>query len=151
MARLNLKSCFVLMMMLCFVLIIFMIRFHPAAIKHFTHLNHEDPDLKLSEKPKHYEEIDCLINSQYRIPCRQETSDTFIPFSFVKKYFEVYGKLATVKGHKQLEWSHSYSKVYKPAGKYDSASVFMHFSNYNVETRDRVKCISAIEGIYMKT
>lgn len=128
-----------------------MIRFHPAAIKHFTHLNHEDPDLKLSEKPKHYEEIDCLINSQYRIPCRQETSDTFIPFSFVKKYFEVYGKLATVKGHKQLEWSHSYSKVYKPAGKYDSASVFMHFSNYNVETRDRVKCISAIEGVPIST
>jgi len=135
-----------LMMVLCFGLVIFMIKWQPVAVKHLAYLNHEEPELKLLNDGKHYEEIDCLINWQYRIPCHEDSSDVFIPFSFIKKYFEVYGKLVTVKGRRQLEWSHSYSKVYKPTVKYDSAGVFMHFSNYNVEVRDRVKCISAVEG-----
>lgn len=63
--------------------------------------------------------------------------------------FQVYGKLATYDGYERFEWSHSYSKVYYPKGKYDSRGVFMYFENYNVEVRDRVKCVSASEGKYM--
>jgi heparosan-N-sulfate-glucuronate 5-epimerase len=62
---------------------------------------------------------------------------------------QVYGKLATYDGYERFEWSHSYSKVYYPMGKYDPHGVFMYFENYNVEVRDRVKCVSATEGKYM--
>ena len=63
--------------------------------------------------------------------------------------FQVYGKLATYDGYERFEWFHSYSKVYYPKGKYDSRGVFMYFENYNVEVRDRVKCVSASEGKYI--
>lgn len=69
-----------------------------------------------------------------------------MPFSFLHKYFEVYGKLASYDGLEKFEWSHSYSKVYRPKARYDPRGVFMYFEKYNVEGRDRVKCLSAIEG-----
>ena len=38
-----------------------------------------------------YREIDCLINDENSIACRQDegTGEIFVPFSFVSKYFEV--------------------------------------------------------------
>ena len=63
--------------------------------------------------------------------------------------FQVYGKLASYDGYERFEWSHSYSKVYYPKGKYDPRGVFMYFENYNVEVRDRVKCVSASEGKHL--
>lgn len=62
--------------------------------------------------------------------------------------FQVYGKLAKYDDTERFEWSHSYSKVYYPKGKYDPKGVFLYFENYNVELRERVKCISATEGDY---
>ncbi|KAL1138097.1 hypothetical protein AAG570_009792 [Ranatra chinensis] len=93
------------------------------------------------------EEIDCQINGDYSIPCRREGDEVYLPFSFIHKYFEVYGKLASYDGYERFEWSHSYSKVYYPKGKYDPRGVFLYFENYNVELRERVKCISAAEGV----
>lgn len=98
-----------------------------------------------------YEEIDCHINGEYSIGCRKEGGEIYLPFSFLHKYFEVYGKLATYDGYERFEWSHSYSKVYYPKGKYDPRGVFMYFENYNVEVRDRVKCVSASEGVPVST
>jgi heparosan-N-sulfate-glucuronate 5-epimerase len=97
------------------------------------------------------EEIDCDINGEYVIGCRKEGDEVYLPFSFLHKYFEVYGKLATYDGLERFEWSHSYSKVYHPKGKYDPRGVFMYFENYNVEVRDRVKCVSAVEGVPIST
>lgn len=62
-------------------------------------------------------------------------------------HFQVYGKLATYDGYERFEWSHSYSKVYYPKSRYDPRGVFLYFENYNVEFRERVKCISAVEGM----
>ncbi len=59
---------------------------------------------------------------------------------------QVYGKVARVDGVEEFEWKHAYSKVYEPKRKYTSEGVFMSFDHYNVEVRDRVKCISGIEG-----
>lgn len=60
----------------------------------------------------------------------------------------MYGKLATYDhGVERFEWSHSYGQVYHPRGKYDPRGIFMYFEKYNVEARDRVKCISALEGV----
>ena len=43
-------------------------------------------------------------------------------------------------------WQHSYSRVFTPELSYSPADGFMSFEHYNVEIRDRVKCISASEG-----
>nr|ATU82814.1 secreted hypothetical protein [Pristhesancus plagipennis] len=98
-----------------------------------------------------FEEIDCHINGDYNVPCRKEGDEVYLPFSFIHKYFEVYGKMAIYDGYERFEWSHSYSKVYYPKGKYDPRGVFLYFENYNVEFRERVKCISATEGVPVST
>lgn len=51
----------------------------------------------------------------------------------------------------KFDWSHSYGKVYHPKKKYDPRGTFATFENYNVEVRDRVKCISGIEGVPVST
>jgi heparosan-N-sulfate-glucuronate 5-epimerase len=107
-------------------------------------------------------EVDCLINEEYTVSCRREGAEVFLPFSFVSKYFEVgftgsvshmtvpflqvYGNVVTSDGADRFEWKHSYSRVYGPQGKYTPDGIFMSFEHYNVEIRDRVKCISGIEG-----
>jgi len=59
--------------------------------------------------------------------------------------------LATYDGLERFEWLHSYSKIVNPKGKYDPRGVFMTFENYNVEVRDRVKCISGTDGVPIST
>lgn len=93
-----------------------------------------------------YEEMDCLINDDYTIKGRKEGNEVYLPFNWIEKYFEVYGKIAQYDGYERFEFSHSYSKVYTPRGTYRPDGVFMSFEGYNVEVRDRVKCISGIEG-----
>ncbi|XP_039278701.1 D-glucuronyl C5-epimerase B [Nilaparvata lugens] len=94
-----------------------------------------------------FEELDCSINGEYTVGCRREGEEVYLPFSFLHKYFEVYGKLASYDGYERFEWSHSYANVYYPKAKYDPRGVYMYFENYNVEVRDRVKCVSASEGV----
>ena len=36
-----------------------------------------------------YSEIDCVINDEYKVACRREGQEVYLPFSFVGKYFEV--------------------------------------------------------------
>lgn len=98
------------------------------------------------------EEIDCLINQEYTVSCRREGDEIYLPFSFLHDYFEVFGSLSTtVKGTQRFDWSHSNAKVNYPKGIYDAKGIFMYFENYNVEMRDRVKCISAAEGVPLST
>lgn len=61
---------------------------------------------------------------------------------------QVYGKLVGGEGgdHQHFDWQHSYSRVYPPHDNYTPEGVFMSFAHYNVEVRDRVKCISGAEG-----
>jgi heparosan-N-sulfate-glucuronate 5-epimerase len=96
-------------------------------------------------------EIDCVINQEYSIGCRKEGDEIYIPFSFLKKYFEVYGSLNTVEGTIHFDWNHSYGKVNAPRSQYDPKGIFMYFENYNVEIRDRVKCVSANTGVPIST
>lgn len=85
------------------------------------------------------------------------------------------------KGPPKFEWNHSNAKINYPKGTYDPKGIFMYFENYNVEVtfhmqskriklevnyffsflsenkeyflqvRDRVKCISASEGVPVST
>ncbi len=103
---------------------------------------HQARDLQQGIK---YQEIDCLINDEYSIQGRREGDEVYIPFNFVEKYFEVYGKIAEYDGYDRFEWQHSNAKVYQQEP-YKSDNVFMSFNHYNVEARDRVKYISGVEG-----
>ncbi|NXS35689.1 GLCE epimerase, partial [Pomatostomus ruficeps] len=99
-----------------------------------------------------YEEIDCVINEEQTVKGRREGSEVFLPFSWVEKYFQVYGRIvAQPDGAERFEFSHSYSKVYAQRAPYRPDGVFMSFEGYNVEVRDRVKCISGVEGVPLST
>ena len=58
----------------------------------------------------------------------------------------MYGKVVEDNGAERFDWKHSYSKIYPQQEKYTPEGVFMSFEHYNVEVRDRVKCISGSEG-----
>lgn len=51
----------------------------------------------------------------------------------------------------RFEWYHSHGKINHPKKKYDPKGIFAYFDNYNVEARDRVKCVSGIEGVPIST
>ncbi|KAK7016803.1 hypothetical protein SK128_003002 [Halocaridina rubra] len=97
-------------------------------------------------------EIPCIINHESEISCRRDSQDVYVPFSFIKTYFEVYGRVdQRSDGSEVFEWSHSYSRVYEPQGHYDPTGTFLNFELYNVEARERVKCVSATEGVPIST
>ncbi|XP_068144007.1 D-glucuronyl C5-epimerase isoform X2 [Drosophila tropicalis] len=102
------------------------------------------------------QDIECCINQEYNIHCKRDEIDNevYVPFSFLHQYFDVNGALSTtsigsssVADLARFNWMHSNAKINMPKGKYDPHGVFMYFANYNVEVRDRVKCISAAEGV----
>lgn len=83
-----------------------------------------------------FEDIECNINAEYIIACKKQGSEVYLPFSFIQKYFEVYGYVTTqsgVGGPVRFEWSHSHGKINKPRGTYNPRGIFMYFDNYNVE------------------
>uniref|UniRef100_A0A336LG24 heparosan-N-sulfate-glucuronate 5-epimerase n=1 Tax=Culicoides sonorensis TaxID=179676 RepID=A0A336LG24_CULSO len=98
-----------------------------------------------------FEDIECNINAEYVIACKKQGSEVYLPFSFIQKYFEVYGYVSNAPGSVRFEWSHSHGKINKPRGVYNPRGIFMYFDNYNVEMRDRVKCISGIDGVPIST
>ncbi|KAM9860810.1 D-glucuronyl C5-epimerase B [Aulostomus maculatus] len=98
-----------------------------------------------------YEEIDCLVNDESIVKCRREGTEIYMPFSWMEKYFEVYGKLVQYDGYDRFEFQHSYSKVFAQREPYHPSGVFMSFEGYNVEIRERVKCISGVEGVPLST
>lgn len=78
--------------------------------------------------------VDCVINQEYSVACVQDGDEVYVPFSFIRDYFEVFGSLSTVgKGPPKFEWSHSNAKINYPKGTYDPKGIFMYFENYNVE------------------
>jgi heparosan-N-sulfate-glucuronate 5-epimerase len=112
--------------------------------------NHNKTPLRSVGLSVGFHPVECVINGDYSIHCQQdENGEVYLPFTFIRKYFEVYGKMADTKD--QFHWQHSYSRVYAPEQKYSPDGVFMSFDHYHVEVRERVKCISAIEGVPVST
>ncbi|KAI5711010.1 hypothetical protein M8J76_012821 [Diaphorina citri] len=112
------------------------------------------PVLKKSEQGSNSNEvkdIDCHINGDYTVGCKREGEEVYVPFSFIHKYFEVSGKLVNSQEAETFEWAHCNARVYHPKSKYDPKGVFAYFDNYKVEDRERVKCVSGIEGVPVTT
>ncbi|XP_076847032.1 glucuronic acid epimerase a isoform X2 [Brachyhypopomus gauderio] len=113
--------------------------------------NGQPPEAPPVAREVQYEQIDCLINEDVTIKGRREGSEVYLPFSWMEKYFDVYGRLVQHEGMERFEFSHSYSRVYAQREPYHPDGVFMSFEGYNVEVRDRVKCISGVEGVPIST
>lgn len=95
------------------------------------------------------ERIDVVVNGEKKLDGRLVGSEAFVPFSFVKEYFDIYGELQEVDGRTVLDWRHSYSEVHsvKPGTVYETKGPFLWFETYHVEGRTRVKCISGVEEV----
>lgn len=75
-----------------------------------------------------------MINQEFNVACLQEGDEVYVPFSFLRDYFEVHGTLSTVGKHPpRFDWMHTNAKINYPKGIYDSKGIFMYFENYNVE------------------
>jgi len=105
------------------------------------------------------EEISCFLNrdvarnvgtkpSKKKIECRSDGNEVFLPFSFLEKHFEMKGEMV---GDQEFEISESYGKVFTPSSKYSASGSFMHFENFKVEIRSRVRCVSAATGVPLST
>ncbi|XP_037949871.1 D-glucuronyl C5-epimerase B [Teleopsis dalmanni] len=118
---------------------------------------------KISGALSTLQSIDCDINQEYTITCMRDEkfNEIYVPFSFIHKYFDITGGIAVntkeagnvEKKEKVIKfnWWHSTAKINLPKGKYDARGLYMYFENYNVEVRDRVKCISPVEGVPLST
>ena len=135
----------------------------------FCSFNPDSKDVKKIEDDHdnsiNLEDISCVLNrevaknigikkdSNKNILCKSDGNEVFVPFSFIKHYYETRGEFVNNKNNKvkEFELSHSYSKVYNPAGKYKPDGQFMHFKSFNVEARSRVLCVSAEAGVPITT
>ena len=95
------------------------------------------------------EEIDGIVNGEKKFTARLEGSEAYVPFSYVKEYFDIYGEVQVLAENTVLDWRHSYSEVHhtKPGTVYQTKDPFLWFETYHVEGRTRVKCVSGIENV----
>ncbi|CAL1541054.1 unnamed protein product [Lymnaea stagnalis] len=91
--------------------------------------------------------INCSINNLEVIECRRDGSDVYMPVSFINRYFDVYGALRSKDKTKYYDFQYSYGKVFPPQPRYHPGGVFLNFEKYYVEARDKIKCVSACDGV----
>ncbi|XP_034337352.2 D-glucuronyl C5-epimerase B [Magallana gigas] len=119
--------------------------FQPRVAQSYNHVK--------GNRPVNYEEIECVINGDYSVEGRKEGNEVYMPFSFIQNYFEVYGSIETSDGYERFSFHHSYQDDFPtgPQPRYSPSGVFMSFDLYSVEDRNRVKCVSGIEGVPIST
>ncbi|XP_059146065.1 D-glucuronyl C5-epimerase B-like [Physella acuta] len=91
--------------------------------------------------------INCSINNAEIIECRRDGPEVYMPVSFINKFFDVYGGLRNKDNQRIYEFQYSYGKIYPPQPQYHPGGVFLNFEKYNVEGRDKIKCVSACDGV----
>uniref|UniRef100_A0A1B0G2L5 D-glucuronyl C5-epimerase beta-sandwich domain-containing protein n=1 Tax=Glossina morsitans morsitans TaxID=37546 RepID=A0A1B0G2L5_GLOMM len=81
-----------------------------------------------------------------------DNHEVHVPFSFLCHCFDNSGTTSSPASPlTAIDAAIVKRKINVPKGKYDARGVFMYFENYNVETRDRVKCISSADGVPTST
>lgn len=89
-----------------------------------------------------FQSMDVVVNNEQHIGgfLRPEDGDVYLPFKFVKKYFDVYGDVKSSGGNKRLVFSHSYGRPFSPPKtyKHHASGAFMNFGTFNVASRERV-------------
>ncbi|KAK6056762.1 D-glucuronyl C5-epimerase [Cooperia oncophora] len=97
-----------------------------------------DPSViaELNRLRKAVNKAKCTANNGKEMVCLRDEAEFYFPFSFIKKQYDVSGKMS--KDGSRFELYTSYSKIRVPEGdSYDPAGPFGHFATYSVETRDR--------------
>lgn len=122
-------------------------------------IDEEDENLKqidLHEEEKKVEceppgaiESKCTADNGKAMRCWKDEEEVYFPASYLKKRFDMTGKLG--KDGSTFELYTSYAKMRTPESAYEPLGPFGHFSTYSVETRDRVRCISAKTNVPMST
>lgn len=111
-----------------------------------------DPSViaEVDKLKKAFNRARCSANNGKEMTCMRDENEYYFPFSFIKKQYDVSGRMS--KDGSRFELFTSYSKIRVPEGdSYDPIGPFGHFATYSVETRERVRCISAETGIPMST
>uniref|UniRef100_A0A0R3RT09 heparosan-N-sulfate-glucuronate 5-epimerase n=1 Tax=Elaeophora elaphi TaxID=1147741 RepID=A0A0R3RT09_9BILA len=112
---------------------------------------------EIESKNSGLKEIPCIIDNEKTYKCYEEgiSNEVYFPFNtFLKKHFDVSGKIFKESNSvaRHFEWSTSHARVRFPDFvNYDYRGAFGHFASYSVETRDRVRCISAQYGVPLST
>ena len=115
--------------------------------------NGEGNDMKeTKEEPLPYKNIDVVVNDDTKIQGRLENMEVYIPFSFIRDYFEIEGKIVQDEFGKQFHVRHTSYEYFTPeTDTYDPHGSFLWFVNYNVEGRPRVKCITGVDEVPVST
>lgn len=84
------------------------------------------------------------------IGIKKEGGEIYFPWVWVEKYFDVFGHFD--ENEEKFLFKNSYSAMsYKGDEEYTPMSAFMTFGSYRVESRERVKLISGVEGVPIST
>jgi hypothetical protein len=99
-----------------------------------------------------YKNIDVVVNDDTKIQGRLDNQEVYIPFSFIRDYFEIEGKIVRGDFGKQFHVRHTSYEYFSPdTDTYDPHGSFLWFVNYNVEGRPRVKCITGVGEVPVST
>lgn len=114
-----------------------------------TELSSQKPAESAAVDCPNDQRIDVIVNGEKKLEGRLIGNEAYVPFSFVRGYFDIYGDLQELDGKTVLDWRHSYSDVHhaKTGAVYETKAPFLWFESYHVEGRARVKCISGVEDV----
>ncbi len=94
----------------------------------------------IEEKCEHAENVDIIVNGKQTIEGLKINEEPYVPFSFIKKHFEIYGKYKDEK-QRAFEWRHTLIDI-KDIGHYVSTGPYLIGSQQgNVAYRSKVKYI----------
>lgn len=86
-----------------------------------------------------------------KLNCLWDGVEVYVPFSFLKNYFDLFSSFVQTGDTKEFDISHSNSRVVTPSSTYSFWGEFMHFVSFDVEGRSRVLCVSASDGVPVST
>ena len=92
--------------------------------------------------------IEVLVNGNTKIQGRLENNEVYIPFSFIKRYFEIEGKIVQNRFGKQFHVQHTSKKYFAPTKNiYDPHGSFLWFLKYDVERQSTMKYITGVDEV----
>eukprot|EP00794_Sanderia_malayensis_P015130 gene15130-16686_t len=109
-------------------------------------LEHARKNISKKEENCNVENINVKVNNKQLIEGKSIKNELYIPFSFIKKHFEIYGKFKDDTAKKKVfDWKHSLINVTK-IGAYSSNGVYVVGNQQgNVGQRSKVLYI---DGVY---
>eukprot|EP00118_Oscarella_pearsei_P000063 m.4115 g.4115 ORF g.4115 m.4115 type:complete len:614 (+) comp10237_c0_seq1:50-1891(+) len=99
-----------------------------------------------TQKPLTAKAVSMIVNEKEFITGLKDSDDVYVPFKFVRRYFDVYGR-EDASNASVFHIDHAYSEPKRPQAPYDPIGPFLGFSGISVESRDRVMYVSGVDGV----